>query len=91
MIDGTRIGLEIASRPAVRRLRRTDFLIPRSDSDADILEFVRRAGRTIFHPVGTCAMCTVVDAEAVRPFESVSTARRVCLPLARPFADQSAA
>lgn len=72
MIDGTRIGLEIASRPAVRRLRRTDFLIPRSDPDADILEFVRRAGRTIFHPVGTCAMGTVVDAELrVRGIDSL--------------------
>jgi choline dehydrogenase-like flavoprotein len=63
MIDGMRIGLEIASRPALRKLRRTDFAIPRSDSDPDVLEFVRRAGRTIYHPVGTCAMGTVVDAE----------------------------
>ena len=59
----TRIGLEIASRPALRKLRRADLAIPGSDSGADILEFVRRAGRTIFHPVGTCAMGTVVDAE----------------------------
>ena len=36
---------------------------PRSDSDADILEFVRHAGRTLFHPVGTGAMGKVVDAE----------------------------
>jgi choline dehydrogenase-like flavoprotein len=63
MIDGTRIGVEIASRPALRKLRRGDFAIPTSESDADILEFVRRAGRTTFHPVGTCAMGTVVDAE----------------------------
>ncbi len=63
MIDGTRIGLEIGSRPALRKLRRADFAIPTSDSDADILEFVRRAGRTTFHPVGTCAMGTVVDVE----------------------------
>ena len=63
MIDGTRIGLEIASRPALRKLRRDDFAVPRSDSDADIVDFVRRASRTCFHPVGTCAMGTVVDAE----------------------------
>lgn len=60
-IDGTRIGLEIASRPALRKLRQSDFLTPRFDSHADILEFVRHAGRTLFHPVGTCAMGTVVD------------------------------
>jgi len=63
LIDGTRIGLEIASRSALRKLRRADFLVPRSDSDADILEFVRLVGHTTFHPVGTCAMGTVVDAE----------------------------
>ena len=37
--------------------------MPESDSDTDILDFVRRNGRTIFHPVGTCAMGTVVDSE----------------------------
>jgi choline dehydrogenase-like flavoprotein len=63
LIDGTRVGLEIASRPALRKLRRADFAVPNSDSDADILEFVQRHGRTCYHPVGTCAMGTVVDAE----------------------------
>jgi choline dehydrogenase len=62
-IEGTRVALEIASRPALRTLRRADFAVPESDSDGDILDFVRRAGRTIYHPVGTCAMGTVVDAE----------------------------
>jgi choline dehydrogenase len=63
MIDGTRIALDIASQPLFQKLRRDDFAIPQSDSDADILNFVRRAGRTCFHPVGTCAMGRVVDAE----------------------------
>ena len=63
MIDGTRIALEIASRPALRKLRKADWAVPESDSEADILEFMRYNTRTIFHPVGTCAMGTVVDAE----------------------------
>ena len=63
IIDGTRIAVEIASRPALRKLRRADWAVPESDSDADILRFARRNSRTIFHPVGTCAMGTVVDAE----------------------------
>ena len=63
MIDGTRVALEIASQPALRKLRKADWAVPESDSDADILAFVRRNTRTIFHPVGTCAMGTVVDAE----------------------------
>lgn len=63
MIDGTRVALEIASRPALRTLRTADWAVPESDSDSDILEFARRNTRTIFHPVGTCAMGTVVDSQ----------------------------
>ena len=63
IIDGTRVALEIASRPALRKLRTADWAVPESDSDADILEFARRNTRTIFHPVGTCAMGSVVDSE----------------------------
>ena len=63
MIDGTRVALEIAARPALRKLRLADLAVPQSDSDADILDFLRRAAHTIFHPVGTCAMGTVVDTE----------------------------
>jgi choline dehydrogenase len=63
MIDGTRVALEIASRAALRKLRTADWAVPESDSDADILEFARLNTRTIFHPVGTCAMGTVVDSE----------------------------
>jgi len=63
MIDGTRVALEIASRPALRKLRKADWAVPESDSDADILHFARHNTRTIFHPAGTCAMGTVVDSE----------------------------
>jgi choline dehydrogenase len=63
IVQGTRIALEIASRPALRKLRTADWAVPESDSDADIMRFARRNTRTIFHPVGTCAMGAVVDAE----------------------------
>jgi choline dehydrogenase len=63
LIDGVRIALEIGSRPALRRLRKADLAVPQSDSDRDILEFVRRDAHTVFHPVGTCAMGAVVDAQ----------------------------
>jgi choline dehydrogenase len=63
MVDGTRVAMEVASRPALGKLRRADLAVPGSDSDADILEFVQHHSRTIFHPVGTCAMSAVVDAE----------------------------
>jgi choline dehydrogenase len=56
-------ALQLAARPALGKLRLADLAVPQSDSDADILDFVQRHARTIFHPVGTCAMGAVVDAE----------------------------
>ena len=68
MIDGTRIALEIASRPALRKLRKADWAVPgiglgRRHPRVHAIQH----GRTIFHPTGTCAMGTVVDARATRP------------------------
>ena len=48
---------------ALREWRRADFLVPKSDSEADIMDFVQRRAHTLYHPVGTCAMGSVVDAE----------------------------
>jgi choline dehydrogenase-like flavoprotein len=84
MIDGTRVALEIASRPALRKLRRAEFAVPESDSEADILDFVRYNTRTIFHPVGTCAMGTVVDAELrVHRVEGLRVADASVMPTIR--------
>jgi choline dehydrogenase-like flavoprotein len=63
LFDGVRIALEIASRPALRAITRGEVAVPRTGSDSDIGEIVRRRTQTIFHPVGTCAMGAVVDAE----------------------------
>jgi choline dehydrogenase len=49
-----------AMRPFVKREVKPD---PELNSDADLLEFCRNHGATIFHPVGTCRMG--VDALAV--------------------------
>ena len=62
MIDGRRLNLEIHPAPAMREWRRADFLVPASD-EADIMDFVQRRAHTVYHPVGTCAMGSVVDAE----------------------------
>ena len=37
--------------------------MPESGSDRDVLDYLRRWCHTVFHPVGTCAMGSVVDAE----------------------------
>jgi choline dehydrogenase len=63
MIAGVRLNMEISAAPALRAWRRADFLVPKSDSEADIMDFVQRRAHTLYHPVGTCAMGSVVDAE----------------------------
>jgi len=61
MLAGMRIALEIASQPPLRAVERAPFSVPDSDSDEDLMEFVRRAGQTVYHPTSTCAMGSVVD------------------------------
>jgi choline dehydrogenase len=63
MIAGVRLNMEISAAPALREWRRADFLVPKSDSEGDIMDFVQRRAHTLYHPVGTCAMGSVVDAE----------------------------
>jgi len=63
LTEGVRCCLELVAQPALQRLRRADFIVPESDSDADILAFLRRYAQTVYHPVGTCAMGAVVDGE----------------------------
>jgi choline dehydrogenase-like flavoprotein len=63
MIDGTRLALELGAQPALAWARRDGFVVPESDSEADILDFVQRRSHTVFHPVGTCALGGVVDHE----------------------------
>jgi choline dehydrogenase-like flavoprotein len=63
LIEGVRIALEIARQPALRAISRGEEAVPRSASDTDILALIRSRTQTIFHPVGTCAMGSVVDAQ----------------------------
>ncbi len=63
MIDGVRLALNVGSQPALRTLRRAELIVPQSGSDADIMHYLQRRAHTLFHPVGTCAMGAVVDAD----------------------------
>jgi choline dehydrogenase-like flavoprotein len=63
MVEGTRIALDIASRPALRAIQREALSVPASDSEQDILDWARRAAQTVYHPTSTCAMGAVVDSE----------------------------
>lgn len=61
MLEGLRMTLEIAGRPALARYCAEPFVYPESASEADLLAHLRRRASTLYHPIGTCAMGTVVD------------------------------
>ena len=63
IIAGTRIALEIAAQPALAAVTRAPFVAPASDSEEDIMAFVRVAAQPVYHPTSTCAMGEVVDAQ----------------------------
>jgi choline dehydrogenase-like flavoprotein len=64
IIAGVRQAMAIAAQPAMQKHERSKLdIFPRSDSDADIWDHVQRASQTLYHPVGTCAMGSVVDPE----------------------------
>jgi choline dehydrogenase-like flavoprotein len=61
MIAGMRIALEIAEQPALKAVERGPWRVPKSDSDEDIMEFVRQVAFTVYHPTSSCAIGAVVD------------------------------
>jgi len=64
VVAGVKILREIYHQPAFRPLWDEEVLPgPGAASDAQILDFARRFGGTVFHPCGTCRMGT--DAGAV--------------------------
>ena len=63
VLAGVRIALEIAAQPALQAVERAPFSVPASDSDDDILAWVRRNGQPVYHPTSTCAIGSVVDSE----------------------------
>ncbi|MEO7195685.1 MAG: FAD-dependent oxidoreductase [Pseudonocardiaceae bacterium] len=55
--------LEIAEQPALTEYRRGNLRVPASDRDADVLDYIQRYSQSLYHPVGTCAIGSVVDNE----------------------------
>jgi choline dehydrogenase-like flavoprotein len=80
-VTATRIGLEIARQPALAPYTEHWFQPPASESDRDLRAHVRSYAHSIFHPAGTCAMGTVVDAELrVRGLESLRVVDASVMP-----------
>jgi choline dehydrogenase-like flavoprotein len=61
IIDGLRIALDIAGQAPLADLTTAPFVVPESTDDAGLVEFARRTGFGLYHPVGTCAIGQVVD------------------------------
>jgi choline dehydrogenase-like flavoprotein len=61
MIAGVRLALDIAEQEPLRKAMRRPFSVPAGDSDAEIMDWIRRAGQTVYHPTSTCAIGSVVD------------------------------
>ena len=63
MVAGMRLTLDICGQPALRGFCSQPSSLPDGDSDEAIADHVARTTFEIYHPVGTCAIGSVVDAE----------------------------
>ena len=61
-MEGMRLLLEIMRQPAMKPYS-TPFTVPADETDDALREHIARHTTTLYHPVGTCAMGGVVDAE----------------------------
>jgi choline dehydrogenase len=56
-VEGVKLARRIAASPSMQPFVAEEYRPgPETATDADLLEFVRNHGATIFHPVGTCKM-----------------------------------
>ena len=58
-----RLLLEIVRQPAMAPYCATPFTVPADETEDALREHIARHTTTLYHPVGTCAMGGVVDAE----------------------------
>jgi choline dehydrogenase len=63
MTEGIRIGLDIASRPALKAHITSPHLTPKSASEADVWEHIQKETQTVYHPTSTSAIGPVVDSD----------------------------
>ncbi|HWD75124.1 MAG TPA: GMC family oxidoreductase N-terminal domain-containing protein [Solirubrobacteraceae bacterium] len=63
LVTGVRRCLEIAAQPALADVTTGAYGAPAGDDDGSIIAHIERNTTTVYHPVGTCGMGRVVDAE----------------------------
>jgi choline dehydrogenase len=63
MVDALRLMEEICAQPSFRPYAAERYNTPDGDSDQALRKHAARTTFPIYHPVGTCAIGSVVDAE----------------------------
>jgi choline dehydrogenase len=63
MVEGLRLTEEICAQPSMRPYCAEPFTVPAGDSDEARRAHLAQTTFPIYHPVGTCAIGSVVDAE----------------------------
>jgi choline dehydrogenase len=63
MTEAMRLTQEICAQPALRPYCTEPYTVPDGDSDEALRDHIARTTFPIFHPVGTCAIGSVVDTE----------------------------
>lgn len=82
MVAALRLTLEIAAQPAVAPYCARPMIAPADGSDEALRAHARRTTFAIYHPVGTCAMGTVVDEQLrVNGLEALRVVDASVMPL----------
>ena len=82
MLAAQRLLLEIAAQPAIAQHGTDPYQAPASDSEADLRAHVRAVAHCLYHPVGTSAIGTVVDADLrVQGVEGLRVADASVMPV----------